>query len=80
MVTDLSSLMTAENTLALGNKAKCMVKEYLLGQMEECMTVDTSVIKNKEWVSILGQTVNSTKDSGSTDSNMVKEHLLMYKA
>lgn len=72
--------MTAENTLAYGSKAKCMVEEYLPGQMEELTTVDTSTIKNKELVNILGPMENTMKASGWTDSNMVKEHLQMSKA
>jgi hypothetical protein len=57
-----------------------MVEEYLLGQMEEPMTVDTSMTKNKEMVNILGPMENIMKASGSTDSNMVKEHLQISKA
>ena len=57
-----------------------MVEEYLLGQMEEPMTVDTSMTKNKEMVNILGPMENTMKASGSTDSNMVKEHLQTSKA
>ena len=57
-----------------------MVEEYLLGQMEDPMTVDTSMTKNKEMVNILGPTENTMKASGSTDSNMVKEHLQTSKA
>ena len=72
--------MTAESTLAYGNRAKCMVEEYLLGQMEDLMTVDTSTTKNKALVSILGPMENTMKVSGSTDSNMVKEHLPVSKA
>ena len=56
--------MTAENTLAYGSKAKCMVEEYLPGQMEELTTVDTSTIKNKELVNILGPMENTMKASG----------------
>ena len=57
-----------------------MVEEYLLGQMEDLMTVDTPTTKNKELVSILGPMENTMKVSGSTDSNMVKEHLPVSKA
>lgn len=72
--------MTAENTLVYGSKAKCMDEEYLLGQMGEPMTVDTSTTKNKESVNILGPMENTMKASGSTDSNMVKELSQMSKA
>lgn len=72
--------MTAGNTSGYGSKARCMVEEYLLGQMEEPMTADTSTTKNKESENTRGQMGNTMKVSGSTDSNMAKEHLQTSKA
>lgn len=69
------------STKDIGKIIKCMEKEYLNGQMAVSMRVIMLMIRNKEWVRLLGLMEESTKECGSMVCNTVKVNIrekMMY--
>lgn len=52
--------LMVENTMAIGNVIRCMVKVFLHGQMVVNMMDNIMTIRNKVMEYLLGQTVDST--------------------
>jgi len=60
---------------AIGGIIKCMEKELLNGQMEECMKETILKIKNKVWVRLLGLTEELMKECGKMVCSTVWENI-----
>ena len=75
MVRACSSGQTEPNITDYGKIIKCMEKESSVGQMVECMLVNTKMIKSMEKVFIIGQMDACIKASFLMENNMVKEFI-----
>ena len=58
----------------LGKMGRSMDKELISGQMENHIVVHMKMILSMVMVSLLGQVVQSMKETGIRESNTVKEH------
>jgi len=59
----------------IGRIIKCMERELLNGQMEECMKETILKIKNKVWVRLLGLTEGLMKECGKMVCSTVWENI-----
>ena len=70
----------AVSTLENGRTITCMEKVYTLGPTAEDMKANTKWTKSTVLESINGQITESTKETGSTESNMEEENIFFKTA